>query len=153
MLIKLSKLVVKDRELKWFENYLKNRQQFVNVNDKKSNIKFISKGVPQGSILGPLLFLIYINDLAKCTNLFTLLFADDTSFIIQEKNINEKIKILNIELKKISYWFRTNELSLHPDKTKFMIFTKNESNIDFENINIVLDYNNDNQNDHNLITR
>jgi hypothetical protein len=153
LLIKLSKLGVKDRELKWFENYLKNRQQFVNVNDKKSNIKFISKGVPQGSILGPLLFLIYINDLAKCTNLFTLLFADDTSFIIHGKNINDIIEILNIELKKISYWFRTNELSLHPDKTKFMIFTKNESNIDFDNINIVVNHNNDNQDDHNLITR
>ena len=82
-----------------------------------------------------------------------LLFADDTSFIIHGKNINDIIEVLNIELKKISYWFRTNELSLHPDKTKFMIFTKNESNIDFDNINIVLDYNKYNQNDHNLITR
>ena len=91
--------------------------------------------------------------MAKCTSLFTLLFADDTSFIIHGKNINDIIEVLNIELKKISYWFRTNELSLHPDKTKFMILTKNESNIDFENINIVLDYNNDNQNYHNLITR
>ena len=153
LLIKLSKLGIKGRELKWFENYLSNRQQFVKVNEGKSNMKYVTKGVPQGSILGPLLFLIYINDLANCTSLFTLLFADDTSFLISGKNMNEVIELLNIELKKISYWFRTNELCLHPDKTKFMIFTKDESNIDFDNINIILDNNNENENDENLITK
>jgi hypothetical protein len=87
------------------------------------------------------------------TDELPLLFVDDTSFIIHGKNINDIIEILNIELKKISYWFRTNDLSLHPDKTKFMIFTKNELNIDFDNINIVVNHNNVNQDDHNLITR
>ena len=153
LLIKLSKLGVKGRELKWFENYLKNREQFVSVNDGNSNLRFITKGVPQGSILGPLLFLIYINDLANCTSLFTLLFADDTSFLISGKNLNEVIKLLNVELKKICYWFRTNELSLHPGKTKFMIFTKNESNINFDELNIVLNNNNVDENDENNIIK
>ena len=153
LLTKLTKLGVKGRELRWFENYLKNRQQFVNVNDGNSNLRFITKGVPQGSILGPLLFLIYINDLANCTSLFTLLFADDTSFLISGKNLNEIIELLNVELKKICYWFRTNELSLHPGKTKFMIFTKNEANINFDELNIVLDNNNDNQNEENNIIK
>ena len=70
-------LIFKNRELKWFENYLKNQQQFVNVDNENSDMRFISKGVPHGSILGPLLFLIYINALANCTNLFTLPFADE----------------------------------------------------------------------------
>jgi hypothetical protein len=144
---------VKGLELKWFENYLNNRQQFVNVNDGQSSFRNVTKGVPQGSILGPLLFLIYINDLAKCTNLFTLLFADDTSFLVSGRNIDEIIDLLNVELKKICYWFRTNELSLHPGKTKFMIFTKNENNLNFNNINIVLNNNNDNENDENNIVK
>lgn len=153
LLIKLAKLGVKNRELKWFENYLKNRQQFVNVNNENSDMRFISKGVPQGSILGPILFLIYINDLANCTNLFTLLFADDTTFLISGKNISEVIELLNIELKKISYWFRTNELSLHPNKTQFIIFSKNDDNHNFNDINVVVNHNNDDQNNEDLITK
>ena len=153
LLTKLAKLGVKNRELKWFENYLKNRQQFVSVNNENSNMRFISKGVPQGSILGPLLFLIYINDLAKCTNLITLLFADDTTFLISGKNMCEVVELLNIELKKISYWFRTNELSLHPSKTKFVIFSKNDENLNFHDVNIVVNHNNDNQNNEDLITK
>ena len=153
LLIKLAKLGVRSKELKWFENYLNNRQQFVHVNDENSNMRFISKGVPQGSILGPLLFLIYINDLAQCTNLFTLLFADDTTFLISGKNMSEVVESLNIELKKISYWFRTNELSLHPSKTQFIVFSKNDENLNLHDMNIVINHNNDNQNDEDLITK
>ena len=153
MLSKLSKLGINGTELLWFENYLKNRQQFVYVNNSRSEMKYINKGVPQGSILGPLLFLIYINDLAQCTSLFTLLFADDTSFLIAGENLPEIVEKLNIELKKITYWFRTNELSLHPAKTKFMIFSKDDSAIDFNNISISLNHNNDDQNDPNLFDK
>ena len=151
LLQKLRKLGIKDKELLWFENYLKNRQQFVTVNQEKSTYKYISKGVPQGSILGPLLFLIYINDLASCTSLFTLLFADDTSFLISGKNLQEVIDQLNSELHKICYWFRTNELCLHPQKTKFMIFTKNNAILNHEEININLNYNNYNESRPDLI--
>ena len=151
LLQKLRKFGIVDTELLWFENYLKNRQQFVSVNQGKSSFRYISKGVPQGSILGPLLFLIYINDLANCTNLFTLLFADDTSFLISGKSLPEIIETLNIELHKICYWFRTNELSLHPLKTKFMIFTKGNTNINYEEININLNYNNYDENRADLI--
>ena len=65
---------------KWFENYLTNRKQYVYINGKKSEEKKITCGVPQGSVLGPILFLIFINDLPRATNFFTLLFADDTTF-------------------------------------------------------------------------
>ena len=153
LLQKLRKLGIKDNELLWFENYLKNRQQFVYVNQGKSTFRYISKGVPQGSILGPLLFLIYINDLANCTDLFTLLFADDTSFLVSGKNLPEVIDKLNTELQKICYWFRTNELSLHPEKTKFMIFTNSNAIINLDEININLNYNNHNENRPELIHR
>ena len=153
LLAKLKKYGVKDNELLWFENYLKNRQQFVSVNEGKSTMRNISKGVPQGSILGPLLFLIYINDLADCTSLYTLLFADDTSFLISGKDIKSVVSKLNKELHKICYWFRSNELSLHALKTKYMIFTKNSSYINFDDINVNLNYNNETENNPELIHR
>ena len=109
-------------------------------------------GVPQGSILGPILFLLYINDLYKVTDLFTLLYADDTSFIISGKSLDDVIIKLNIELKKVCDWFRSNKLSLHPEKTKFMIFNKQESSINWNEIKIQLNFNNMNENKPELIT-
>ena len=82
--------------------------------------------------------------------MFTLLFADDTSFLISGKNLNEIITKLNVELKKVADWFRANELSLNPEKTKFMIFNKNHDSIQWDEIDIYLDFNNSNQNNTNL---
>ena len=153
LLLKLKKLGIKENELLWFENYLKNRQQYVCANQGKSDIRLVSKGVPQGSILGPILFLIYINDLAYCTELFTLLFADDTSFLISGKDIDDVIQILNRELQKICYWFRANELSLHPLKTKFMFFSKNPMHVNLNEVHINLNYNNYTESNPELIHR
>ena len=151
LLKKLSKIGIRNNELLWFKNYLSNRFQFVSNGTENSSKLPINKGVPQGSILGPILFLIYINDLYKCTNLYTLLFADDTTFLVHGKDLKEAIKLINIELRKICYWFRANELSLHPDKTKLMIFTKNDDLIDWNEVTVFLDFNNFNQNNDNLI--
>lgn len=153
LLGKMSKLGIKENELSWFRNYLTAREQYVKIGNANSTKLEVKKGVPQGSILGPLLFLIYINDLAKSTNLFSLLFADDTTFLVSAKTLDEAIGILNIELKKICYWFRTNELNINSSKTKFMIFTRNESNINWDNIDVHLDYNNTGYNDENLIKK
>ena len=153
LLRKLEKFGIKNQELEWFRSYLTNRKQFVSLNGKQSHKQTITKGVPQGSILGPILFLIYINDLASCTTLFTLLFADDTSFLISGKNLNEIIPILNVELHKVCDWFRANQLSLHPEKTKFMIFTNNEKSIKWEELNINLNYNNQGENNPDLIKK
>ena len=146
LLRKMEKLGICGIELEWFRNYLNNRNQFVSVNNENSLLNHINRGVPQGSILGPILFLIYINDIKNCTILFTLLFADDSSFLISGKNLDELVEILNFELKKICDWFRCNEMSLNSQKTKFMIFNKNENAIDWDAINIKLDFNNDNEN-------
>ena len=144
---KLSKIGINGVELEWFKNYLKDRQQFVHVNNTNSSKLGIKRGVPQGSILGPILFLIYINDLKNCTELFTLLFADDSNFLISGNNFHELKSKLNIELKKISDWFRSNEMSVNPNKTKFMIFNKKENTVDWNSLNIKLNFNNDNEAD------
>ena len=153
LISKLKKYKIFNAELKWFENYLDNREQQVTVDNKLSEKKVNSTGVPQGSILGPILFLIYINDLPNVTSLLMLLFADDCSLLITGKTLHEIIPKLNDELHKMCTWFRAHELALHPEKTKFMIFTLNEKNINFDELNINLNYNNANQNDPDLIKR
>jgi hypothetical protein len=109
----------------WFENYLKNRRQFTSVDGVSSSYKTLLTGVPQGSVLGPLLFLILINDLANFSDLFyTILFADDTTLQISSCNIRELYEKANNELKKAADWFKGNKLTLNVSKTKYILFNK-----------------------------
>ena len=87
--------------------------------------QYIKCGVPQGSILGPLLFILYVNDLHRTSNLLDfILFADDTNIFYSDKNINTLFETVNEELTHIDEWFKANKLSLNVTKTKFTLFCK-----------------------------
>jgi len=107
-------------------------------------------GVPQGSILGPILFLLYINDLPGASNLVSYLFADDTALLDSDSDINVLVNRVNQEFLKICTFFRRNKLLLHPEKTKFMVFS-NSTNVINADINIFIDNNNPDQNQQNNI--
>ena len=92
---------------------------------KKTVCLNIKCGVPQGSILGPLLFLIYVNDLSYSSGLLeAIMFADDTNLFFSHKDIKELFRIVNIELDKICTWLQANKLSLNEGKTKYTLFHK-----------------------------
>ena len=123
---KLSLYGVKGKSLEWFESYLSERKQYIEVEGQKTYFLNITCGVPQGSILGPLLFLLYINDLCKASNIITpIMFADDTNLFYSNKNIKILFKEINIELKNIAEWLRANKLSINIDKTNFILFHNN----------------------------
>ena len=128
-------------ELSWFENYLKDRKQFVFIDGNSSNLLEILIGVPRGSILGPLLFLIYINDLPMCSLLYTLLFADDTTLMASHKNLQELNEFTNIEFQKITNYFRNHKLCLHPLKTKYIVISQSPQAANF-NFQIAINNNN-----------
>ena len=87
-----------------------------------SNHKIINCGVPQGSILGPLLFILYINDIVNTTSLLELiLFADDTTLLFSHPDIASQNDIINIELQEICNWFQANKLSVNATKTNYMV--------------------------------
>ena len=123
LLIKLHNIGVRGTELLWFQDYLCNRKQYVSINGANSYLRKILFGVPQGSILGPLLFLIYINDLSKCSSLYKSLFADDTKLVASGPELVSLVNHVNSEFQKIIYFFRSHKLSIHPAKTKFILFT------------------------------
>ena len=120
---KLKNYGVRGNNLKWFESYLNNRKQFIAYNNKYTSFETITCGVPQGSILGPLLFLIYVNDLNQVSNILDpIMFADDTNFFYSHHQIKTLFETVNCELKNISQWFRANKLSLNIKKQSIHYF-------------------------------
>jgi len=133
LLKKLEHYGISGTSKKWFRSYLTNRQQYVSINGIDSNTTTTLHGVPQGSVLGPLLFLIYINDLHTCIrNSSTFHFADDTNLLyIPDKKIRNKniVRKLNIDLKSLNNWPLANKISLNSTKTELIVFRRKKTKI------------------------
>jgi len=125
LLYKLKYYGFNDISLKLMQSYISNRTQYIELDNIKSDVLEITCGVPQGSILGPLLFIIYMNDLPYITKCLTpVIYADDTT-MFTTININNHVAIqedINKELKLVSDWLKLNKLSLNSEKTKAMLF-------------------------------
>ena len=144
LISKLEHYGVENNELQWFISYMHNRQQYVEIENTKSTTETITTGVLQGSILGPLLFLIYINDLALAsTKCSPIMYADDTTLLSTLQNFtsnhsnNSLSYNVNVELTKITQWLAVNRLSLNANKTKMMIFNSKQNKLSINEIPII----------------
>ena len=138
LLNKLEKYGIRGLPLQWFYSYLSDRAQFVQINNTKSDKLMMKCGIPQGSTLGPLLFLIYINDLANSSDILKFrIFADDTNIFYSSKNLDELQNVINNELSKVYTYCIANKLSINFTKTNYMIITtaqRKDAQINIANI-------------------
>lgn len=122
----------------WFSSYLSNRIQFVEIEGNTSSHQLIHCGVPQGSILGPLLYLIYVNDIHKSCESNILSFADDTTLYISHSNLTDLFHVANTEINNLYKWFCANKLSLNAKKTKYIVIRPKYRQCSFENKNVFI---------------
>lgn len=123
LLRKLEHYGIRGIAKEWFISYLSNRKQFTSIGNINSEKLSVSCGVPQGSVLGPLLFLLYINDFSNCTNSLDLhLFADDSNLFYCHKNVARLEMTINYELENVKSWLCANKLSLNISKSNFALF-------------------------------
>ena len=140
LLEKLGAIGIQERALQWFRSYLSERYQVVKFNNSVSYKREVVYGVPQGSVLGPILFTLYINDIVNTlSHCAKQLFADDALLYFISDNVNEIIKNLNADLEKIKLWSNENNLLLNLDKTKFMLITSRYSTNADLNVTVKID--------------
>ena len=126
---KLEHSGVRGTVKKLIESYLTNRKQFVSKENAKSSLLPITVGVPQGSVLGPFLFGVYINDIANSSKLKTLLYADDTVLFMSHKNPQILESSVSTELKQITSWLNDNKLTINLQKTNYMVFGNHKTSL------------------------
>ena len=122
LLGKMKSMGLSNSAVNWFDSYLSNREQLIDLSGVKSSLDNISCGVPQSSILGPLLFLMYVNDMEMAVKCKLLLYADDSALLIPGKDLVELENVLSEELRSVSEWLVDNRLSLHLGKTESILF-------------------------------
>ena len=137
LLQKLYRYGIRGNTYEWFKSYLTDRLQFVSILGFDSDKLPIKHGVPQGSVLGPLLFLIYIIDLHKAIgHSETYLFADDTNLLNINSNLKQLQRQMNVDLKHLCLWLLANKISLNKTKTELFFFKKPNTQIPFNTIKI-----------------
>ena len=123
---------IRDVALRWIKSYFSCRQQFVQFNEACSTKQTIKCGVPQGSILGPLFFILYINDLPNASKLTQpLLFADDTSLFYSHSDPNRLQSVLNEEVSNFDVWLKCNKLSVNLKKTNYIFFKSRQKELNY----------------------
>ena len=132
LLTKLRNYGVRGITFNLFKSYLSNRTQQTIIGDSISDIEQLNCGIPQGSILGPKFFNIYINDIIYASNLSVKLFADDACLSYSSHNINDLEQTINNELKIITNWRKANKLSINFKKSNYMVFTRKKNKINIQ---------------------
>ena len=142
LLSKLYKYDIRGNTLNWFISYLSNRYQFVSINNTSSSFLRIECGVPQGSILGPILFILYINDLPRVsTKLKFHLYADNTNILYENTDTKAIVETINMEMPKIIEWPKFNKLHINVNKTVAMLFHTRQKCVNIDDNSIVIDGN------------
>ena len=127
LLHKLDHYGIRGTALDWFRSYLSNRRQLTRYNGTDSDVLRVNRGVPQGSILGPLLFLLFINDIVNSSaSLQFVLYADDTNIFFSHNNLQCLLSHVQTEMQNVTRWFQVNKLQINKSKTKYMIFNFKE---------------------------
>ena len=133
LLSKLDYYGIRGKSNNWFKSYLSNSKQFVSINVYDSGLTETNYGVPQGSILGTLLFLLYMNDLNQAIKFCKVHhFANDTNLLYLGKSIKKLNKLVNFDLKNLLYWLRANKISLNIKKTELIIVKSKQKQFDGE---------------------